>query len=357
VLFQFLLWCLLVINMDLASARALAQTGLKQALAAVNPLAMQTCRLLKQQGLSQVCPAVPWLLLAVPLLIAFVVARKIYRAATHTSKMGLGSGANNRWNRRIRTERPKFLSKHHQLEHAWEYASAGATPDMEKAKSGTYGTVTATDGSYGNPLSGHLIGRQTWRPIKNPAKAKAVKAMQVGVSWCRSQGAAKLFFISPASLTVYCHPNPHPSSFFLPYLQSQFTFDPSENANAGDKLLRAQHLAENGGNPMDAEPGEPRGIDTGVTPEEALMAGWDFYAKIQDKTTGHWAGDYGGPMFLLPGLIIACHIAGPSADFAGTEKVREKERASKQQRLLSVPSFLCCCAHLIISLLLRFSSF
>lgn len=24
---------------------------------------------------------------------------------------------------------------------------------------------------------------------------------------------------------------------------------------------------------------------------------------------GHWGGDYGGPMFLLPGLVIACYIS------------------------------------------------
>jgi prenyltransferase beta subunit len=25
---------------------------------------------------------------------------------------------------------------------------------------------------------------------------------------------------------------------------------------------------------------------------------------------GHFAGEYGGPMFLMPGLIIACHMTG-----------------------------------------------
>lgn len=25
---------------------------------------------------------------------------------------------------------------------------------------------------------------------------------------------------------------------------------------------------------------------------------------------GHWAGDYGGPMFLMPGMIIAFHVTG-----------------------------------------------
>jgi hypothetical protein len=32
---------------------------------------------------------------------------------------GFGSGENNLWNRRIRTERPVHASKHHKLEHTW----------------------------------------------------------------------------------------------------------------------------------------------------------------------------------------------------------------------------------------------
>ncbi|KAM6261018.1 lanosterol synthase isoform 1-T1 [Spheniscus humboldti] len=31
-----------------------------------------------------------------------------------------------------------------------------------------------------------------------------------------------------------------------------------------------------------------------------------FYAALQAED-GHWAGDYGGPLFLLPGLLITCH--------------------------------------------------
>lgn len=114
---------------------------------------------------------------------------------------------------------------------------------------------------------------------------------------------------------------------FVLLLQSRLSFDPSENANAGDKLIRAQLLQQNGwGNPMDAEPGsspsyEARGTDSETTPEEALEAGWNFFSLLQDKSTGHWPGDYGGPLFLLPGLVIACFIAGPKADFRGTEKV------------------------------------
>ncbi|KAM9804595.1 lanosterol synthase [Neosynchiropus ocellatus] len=32
-----------------------------------------------------------------------------------------------------------------------------------------------------------------------------------------------------------------------------------------------------------------------------------FYSHLQAED-GHWAGDYGGPLFLLPGLLITCHI-------------------------------------------------
>uniref|UniRef100_A0A8B9LY05 Terpene cyclase/mutase family member n=1 Tax=Astyanax mexicanus TaxID=7994 RepID=A0A8B9LY05_ASTMX len=34
----------------------------------------------------------------------------------------------------------------------------------------------------------------------------------------------------------------------------------------------------------------------------------EFYEHLQAED-GHWAGDYGGPLFLLPGLLITCHVA------------------------------------------------
>lgn len=44
------------------------------------------------------------------------------------------------------------------------------------------------------------------------------------------------------------------------------------------------------------------------TAHEGALNGVTFYAKLQTED-GHWAGDYGGPLFLLPGLLITCHIA------------------------------------------------
>ncbi|XP_068602497.1 lanosterol synthase [Brachionichthys hirsutus] len=44
------------------------------------------------------------------------------------------------------------------------------------------------------------------------------------------------------------------------------------------------------------------------TAADAALKGMDFYSRLQAED-GHWAGDYGGPLFLLPGLLITCHVA------------------------------------------------
>lgn len=43
------------------------------------------------------------------------------------------------------------------------------------------------------------------------------------------------------------------------------------------------------------------------TANESLGNALMFYTKIQAED-GHWANDYGGPMFLLPGLVVACYL-------------------------------------------------
>ena len=56
----------------------------------------------------------------------------------------------------------------------------------------------------------------------------------------------------------------------------------------------------------------PRGA-ADVSPEEALLRGWDFFMRLQCDD-GHWAGDYGGPLFLLPGLVLAFGYLAMSQD-------------------------------------------
>jgi lanosterol synthase len=43
------------------------------------------------------------------------------------------------------------------------------------------------------------------------------------------------------------------------------------------------------------------------TPLDAAKNGFSFYKRIQ-SADGHWAGEYGGPMFLLPGLVIGMYV-------------------------------------------------
>jgi cycloartenol synthase len=181
---------------------------------------------------------------------------------------GYGSGANNNWSRRIRIDRPAHRRKHFQLADVWVYTGAGGSVDLDAVRDAPLGTVSAIDSATGGPLSGHLIGRQTWRPL--PGASAAARAAQARLS-----------------------------------------FNPQANPNAGDKLFRAQMLAANGGRAGDAEDVAPRGAGAGgrVTAKEALSTGWAFFSKLQAED-GHWAGDYGGPLFLAPGLIIVSYVTG-----------------------------------------------
>lgn len=49
-------------------------------------------------------------------------------------------------------------------------------------------------------------------------------------------------------------------------------------------------------------PALPRASTAG----EAARNGMTFYSKLQTED-GHWAGDYGGPLFLMAGDLITQH--------------------------------------------------
>lgn len=46
-------------------------------------------------------------------------------------------------------------------------------------------------------------------------------------------------------------------------------------------------------------------------PLAAARNGYKFYKHLQSHD-GHWPGEYGGPMFLLPGLVIGSYVSGMS---------------------------------------------
>ena len=44
-------------------------------------------------------------------------------------------------------------------------------------------------------------------------------------------------------------------------------------------------------------------------PLDAARNGYKFYKELQSHD-GHWAGEYGGPMFLLPAFVIGSYVIG-----------------------------------------------
>nr|ABX75048.2 cycloartenol synthase 2 [Polygala tenuifolia] len=83
-----------------------------------------------------------------------------------------------------------------------------------------------------------------------------------------------------------------------------------QKQHSADLLMRNQFTKEN---PCPFHIPQVRVDDTEEVTQEAvtitLRRAINFYSTIQAHD-GHWPGDYGGPMFLLPGLIITLSVTG-----------------------------------------------
>eukprot|EP00668_Euglena_longa_P001203 GGOE01001427.1.p1 GENE.GGOE01001427.1~~GGOE01001427.1.p1 ORF type:complete len:940 (-),score=217.60 GGOE01001427.1:403-3012(-) len=88
-----------------------------------------------------------------------------------------------------------------------------------------------------------------------------------------------------------------------------FAFEPNRNPNSADLLFRCGKVSEwlARGKPL------PDTTKVPATALEAAQKGLEFYQMLQCED-GHWAGDYGGPHFLLPGLVVAWYMMGKPAD-------------------------------------------
>ncbi len=92
----------------------------------------------------------------------------------------------------------------------------------------------------------------------------------------------------------------------LAQFRVDFRFDKIRNPNSADQVFRNQAIAANF-KPHTCElpaAKDPRQQDI-IT---SLLNGIHYFSMLQSKD-GHWPGDYGGPLFLLPGLIIASYIS------------------------------------------------
>jgi hypothetical protein len=84
-----------------------------------------------------------------------------------------------------------------------------------------------------------------------------------------------------------------------------------------DLIFRAQQIRNymaGGGKPPDLKT-RPK------TAKEAAKKAAHFYSMLQTDD-GHWAGDYGGPHFLMPGLIIAWYVMGQPTSMLNEQQTK-----------------------------------
>lgn len=93
---------------------------------------------------------------------------------------------------------------------------------------------------------------------------------------------------------------------YLKELREAFVFNKKTNPNSGDKVYRYQasepHL-------LKSKIPENLTFKTALQKKawQSTIKGFSYYETLQSED-GHWPGDYGGPMFLMPGLIIVSYI-------------------------------------------------
>lgn len=74
---------------------------------------------------------------------------------------------------------------------------------------------------------------------------------------------------------------------------ANFEFDKNTNPNSADLVFRNLKLE-----------GQETGERKSESATDALHQAMKFYSLLQTEG-GNWAGDYGGPLFLLPGMVVA----------------------------------------------------
>lgn len=98
--------------------------------------------------------------------------------------------------------------------------------------------------------------------------------------------------------------------------RSEFgSLDPHVNPNSCDQIFRAQcireYIAQGKAPPERSE--KPKNVD------DALRRGVHFYSMLQTPD-GHFSGDYGGPHFLMPGLIVVWYLMGQPAQMLNAQE-------------------------------------
>jgi hypothetical protein len=174
------------------------------------------------------------------------------------------------------------------VEAGWRFAEAAQSH-----------AVTERECANGQALRGEPAGRQIWyhtsdHPLVLEAAARGSRRTRSETSAAHAQAA--------------------PSAF-----------QAANNPNSADLLFRAQMAARwvASGDGAEASkeasqvwaaasaplPKSPPAGDGAAACQAAARRGMAFYQQLQ-CVDGHWAGDYGGPLFLMPGLVVAWYVTG-----------------------------------------------
>ncbi|KAM7477509.1 hypothetical protein LguiA_025722 [Lonicera macranthoides] len=114
----------------------------------------------------------------------------------------------------------------------------------------------------------------------------------------------------------------------IQFFREEFHKNRFQSKHSSDLLMRYQFERENGCE-MKIESKEEEEKEEEMNSVEIvkrrLRKALVFYSSIQAED-GHWPGDYGGPLFLLPGLVIGLYIMGALGTIFPEEHQREIRR-------------------------------
>lgn len=97
---------------------------------------------------------------------------------------------------------------------------------------------------------------------------------------------------------------------FINDFSAAFKFDKRKNPNSADLVYRTKAIPADF-SPLDFQElinHSADDINISGLAGNAASKGLHFYQHLQMED-GHWPGDYGGPMFLLPGLVVAAYVS------------------------------------------------
>jgi cycloartenol synthase len=95
--------------------------------------------------------------------------------------------------------------------------------------------------------------------------------------------------------------------------RAHFTANRHTQRHSSDELLRLQcgaRIAARRASPPVDQPLPPNGQQPSAERVAAHLEGAIAFYECLQQEDGHWPGDYGGPMFLLPGLLITLYTTG-----------------------------------------------